>query len=113
MNPRGAAWLGAVLFLVDFDTGGYTDLIPGLAFVAIGVGLFTPSLSSARWRATLAGALAAVVLVNVVTFGGVGFVFSQATTPEPTSMETLRTNERAVQVPQVADDTPDVRSVYW
>lgn len=109
----GGAWFGAVVLLFDFDVGGYTDLIPGLAFVAIGVGLVIDSLDAEASRLCLGSVVAGLVLFNVVTFGGIGLVFSPADTPAPTPMDELRHNDRADALAAVDDDVPDVRYLYW
>lgn len=109
----GAAWFALLVFFVDFDVGGYTDLIPGLAFVALGLGLFAASLTDDRRRSALGYALAAVLVVNFVAFGGGGLVFSRVETPGPVPMDDLRTNDRAQDLTAVPDDTPDVRYLYW
>jgi hypothetical protein len=106
-------WFAFALLFIDFDTGGYTDLIPGLAFLAIAIGLFADSLSTPDHRVALSVALAAVLVVNVVALGSFGLVFSPADTVEPQSMADLRTNERAAGLATVPDGTPDVRYLYW
>ncbi|WP_435064337.1 DolP-mannose mannosyltransferase [Halobaculum sp. EA56] len=109
----GGAWFGLLVLFVDFEIGGYTDLIPGLAFVALGVGMAAARLSGDRSRRVLSAALVGVLLVNVVGLGSMGLVFSPVETPGPVAMDELRTNERAVESPYVPDDTPDVRYLYW
>lgn len=111
--PACALWFGLVVLFIDFDTGGYTDLIPGLAFVAIGIGLFTNALSTENRRLGLGAAVCIVLIVNTLAFGAVGLVFLPADTPAPESMADLRTNERATALDNVPDDTPDVRYLYW
>jgi hypothetical protein len=109
----GAGWFGFVILFVDFDVGGYTDLIPGLAFVAIGIGLLSTKLTTERLRYALTAALVSVVVLNVVAFGSVGLVFPATDTPAPVAMDDLRTNERALELSAVPDDTHDVRYYYW
>ncbi len=46
--PVGAAWFVFLILFVDFETGGYADLIPGLAFVAIDGGQFARSREEPR-----------------------------------------------------------------
>lgn len=106
-------WFGFALFFVDFDTGGYTDLIPGLAFMAIGIGLFADHYSSRAVRRGLVALMLAVIVINTVALGSFGLVFQPVDTREPESMESLATNERAQTVDTVPDDTPDVRYLYW
>jgi hypothetical protein len=106
-------WFAAGLFLIDFDTGGYTDLIPGLAFLAIGFGLFADRYADRGNLSPLAALMAAVILVNTVALGSFGLVFQPVETREPQSMESLATNERAQALHAVPDDTPDVRYLYW
>lgn len=108
----GVLWFGLAILFVDFDVGGYTDLIPVLAFVAIGLGLVGSRLTPHR-RAILAGAVVVIVFVNVFSFGTLGLVFPAADTPAPTPMDELRTNDRALQLGNVPDDTHDVRYYYW
>jgi len=108
-----AAYFGFVVLFLDFETGGYTDLIPGLAFVAIGVGVFASTLRSRRRRNAMTVAVLAVLVVNVVALGSLGLVFSPVSTPGPASMTELRTNERAIESPYVPDDRPGIRYVYW
>jgi hypothetical protein len=106
-------WFGLALFLLDFDVGGYTDLLPGLAFLAIGIGLFADRHSNPEVHRALGGLMAAVIIVNTVALGSFGLVFERVDTREPASMETLATNERAQAIETVPDDTPDVRYLYW
>lgn len=110
--PAGAGWFAFLILFVDFETGGYTDLIPGLAFVAIGVGLVAASLRHRRHRQCLRAALAAVLVVNVAFLGSVGAVFTPVDTPGPVPMSELTTHD----LPAAHDDAepvPDVRYVYW
>jgi hypothetical protein len=109
----GAGWFGFVILFVDFDVGGYTDLIPGLAFVAIGIGLLSARLTAERLRDALTAALVGVVVLNVVAYGAVGLAFPAVDTPAPAPMDDLRTNERARDLSVVPDDTHDVRYYYW
>lgn len=110
--PAGAGWFALLVLFVDFETGGYTDLIPGLVFVAIGVGLFAASLRDRRHRQSLGVVLAAVLVLNVAFLGSVGAVFSPVDTPGPVPMSELETQD----LPATFDDAepvPDVRYVYW
>lgn len=109
----GAGWFGLIVLFIDFEPSGYTDLITGLAFVAIGVGLLVSTLHSERRRSALTGALLVIVLLNVVAFGSIGLIFSPVDTPAPIPMEDLRTNDRALALSNVPDDTPDIRYIYW
>ena len=109
----GAGWFGFVVFFIDFDVGGYTDLIPGLAFVAIGVGLLWTTLTSRQFKNGLVALLVIVLFVNLALFGSVGLLFPPVDTPEPNSMNELQTNERALQLSNVPDDTHDIRYYYW
>jgi hypothetical protein len=85
----GAAQFAMFVFFLDFDTGGYTDLIPGLAFVELGIGLLGDSLMSDRRRIAFAGAVALLVVLNLTSFGSIGVVFPGADTSEPVSMDDL------------------------
>lgn len=106
-------WFALALFLIDFDVGGYTDLIPGLAFMAIGIGLFAHRYSERDSRVVLVSGMVAVIILNTVAFGSVGLVFEPVDTREPQTMESLSTNERAQELQAVPNDTPDVRYLYW
>ncbi len=105
-------WFELAILFVDFDVGGYTDLIPVLAFVAIGLGLAASTLTSRR-RVVLTSAVVVTVLVNILSFGTLGLMFPAADTPAPAPMEELRTNDRALQFDNVPDDAHDVRYYYW
>lgn len=110
--PVGAAWFAFLVFFVDFETGGYTDLIPGLAFVALGIGIVAATLRDRRHKQYLGCVLALVLIVNVVFLGSVGAVFTPVDTPDPVPMSDLETND----LPQAYDEAepvPDVRYVYW
>jgi hypothetical protein len=109
----GAGYFAVIVLFVDFEVGGYTDLIPGLAFVALGLGVVTASFDRPDRRHLLTGAVAAVVVLNVVALGSLGLVFSPVRTPGPVPMSELQTNERAAETPFVDDDLPQVRYVYW
>ena len=110
--PVGAAWFALLVLFVDFETGGYTDLIPGLAFVAIGIGILATELRGRRQTQSLGAALALVLVVNVAFLGSVGAVFTPVETPGPVPMSDLETND----IPQAyegVEPAPDVRYVYW
>jgi hypothetical protein len=110
--PVGAAWFAFLIFFVDFETGGYTDLIPGLAFVAIGIGIAVAALRDRRQKQYLGSVLALVLVVNVVFLGSVGAVFTPVDTPDPVPMSDLETTD----LPQAYDEAepvPDVRYIYW
>ncbi|MFC6825174.1 DolP-mannose mannosyltransferase [Halopelagius fulvigenes] len=108
----GGAWFGFFILFVDFEVGGYTDLIPCLGFLAIGVGVVAARLDDARRRRYLGGAIAAVLVVNIVLLGSLGLVFSPVETPGPVPMEDLQTNDRAEEVEAVGS-VPEVRYIYW
>ena len=110
--PVGAAWFAFLIFFVDFETGGYTDLIPGLAFVAIGIGLVAARLRERRFRWSLGGALAAVLVVNVALLGSVGLVFTPVEAPDTISMTDLQTDDYTAEHAAL-ETRPDVRYVYW
>ncbi|MFB6224741.1 MAG: DolP-mannose mannosyltransferase [Haloarcula sp.] len=110
--PVGAGWFAYLVLFVDFETGGYTDLIPGLAFVAIGVGIVVASLHERRLQQFLSAALAVVILVNVAFLGSVGPVFTAVETPDPVPMSDLEMNQRAQAVADI-EAVPDVRYIYW
>ncbi|GCF14282.1 hypothetical protein Harman_22170 [Haloarcula mannanilytica] len=110
--PVGAAWFAFLIFFVDFETGGYTDLIPGLPFVAIGIGIAAAALRDRRRKQFLGSALALVLVVNVVFLGSVGAIFTPVDTPGPVPMSDLETHD----LPQAYDEAepvPDVRYLYW
>lgn len=96
----GAVLFGVVVLFIDFEVSEYTDLVPGLAFIAVGLDV-------------LVGCVAAIVAVNLLFHGSLGLTFSPATTPRPVSMGELETSERAAESPFVPDDTPEVRYIYW
>jgi hypothetical protein len=100
---------------MDFEVGGYTDLVPGLAFVALGVGVFVDRVRRSRLRRATRLALAGVVLVNVVALGSVGLLFPPVDTPAPEPMSDLAvTDDGSVQEsPYPPADTPSVKYVYW
>lgn len=108
----GAGWFGFFILFVDFETGGYTDLIPILAFLAIGLGVVAARLPRGRPRQYLSGAVAAVLVVNIVLLGSLGLVFSPVETPGPVPMSELQSEERATQVEEVGP-VPDIRYTYW
>lgn len=108
----GAGWFGFFILFVDFETGGYTDLIPVLGFLAIGLGVVAARLPRGRPRQYLAGAIAVVLVVNVALLGSLGLVFSPVETPGPVPMSELQSEERAAQVEEVGP-MPDIRYTYW
>jgi hypothetical protein len=109
-----AAWFAAVVFFVDFETGGYTDLVPGLAFVALGLGVLVARLRDARLRRGVHVAVAAVVCLNVLAFGGLGVAFGAVDTPTAEPMADLATVGGPVaESPYVGADAPTVRHYFW
>lgn len=113
-----AAWFALIVLFVDFEVGGYTDLIPGLAFLALGVGVAVDRLGELGrpgLRRALVGAVGAVVVVNVVALGGAGVVFDPVDAPAPAPMaELAETDDESVTASAYApDDVPDVRYLYW
>ena len=110
--PVGAGWFAFLVLFVDFEVGGYTDLIPGLAFLAIGVGVVAARVKPGRHRQAFATTMTAVLVVNVVLLGSLGLVFSPVETPKPVPVSELDTNERAAAVPEIGT-LPDVREIYW
>jgi len=110
--PIGAAWFAFLIFFVDFETGGYTDLIPGLAFVAIGVGIVATTLRDRQRRQSLVAALVLVLVVNVAVLGSVGLVFTPVETPGPVPMSDLETTDLPGAYEE-SESVPDVRYIYW
>lgn len=115
--PVCAAWFAFLVLFVDFEVGGYTDLIPGLAFVALGIGVVTARLDTHRlWerrtKQALVTVVAAVLVTNLVFLGSLGLVFSPVQTPDAEPMSELATNERASEAAGVGQ-IPDVRYIYW
>jgi hypothetical protein len=112
-----AGWFALIVLFVDFEVGGYTDLIPGLAFLALGVAAVVDRLREMgrpRARRALVGAVGAVVVFNVVALGGTGVVFDPVDAPEPTPMPDLAENsDENVAASPYAGDVPDVRHLYW
>jgi hypothetical protein len=99
-----------VVFLLDFDS--YPDLIPGLIFVAIGLGLLFSRVSSRRHRRILAGLVVVCVVTNVVfvlLFGGVFGTYT-IEAAEPLSQLASVTHGADDPYPVVG---PDVRYLYW
>lgn len=112
-----AAWFALIVLFVDFEVGGYTDLIPGLAFVALGVGAAVARLDERepRARRLLVGAVGVVVVFNVVALGGLGVLFDPVDAPDPTPMSELADNgdESVAASPYASAEAPDIRYVYW
>lgn len=109
------AWFGLVALAIDFDIWGYTDLIPGLPFVAIGVGALYATLDRDQRRTTLVAGLAAVVTINVLLHGAVGVVFQPATAQEPADLtgETTFEGKLVRFSPPPFESAPDTRTLYW
>jgi hypothetical protein len=110
--PVGAAWFAFLILFVDFETGGYTDLIPGLAFVAIGIGMVATVLRDRQQAQYLCVALALILVVNVAVLGSVGVVFTPVATPGPVPMSDLETHDLPAAYDE-AEPVPDVRYIYW
>jgi hypothetical protein len=110
--PVGAAWFAFLVFFVDFETGSYTDLVSGLAFIAIGLGIVAATLRHRRHKQYLGIALAVVLVVNVAFLGSVGIVFTAVETPGPVPMSDLETQDPP-QAYDEAEQVSDVRYVYW
>ena len=110
--PVGAAWFAFLILFVDFETGGYTDLIPWLAFVAIGIGMVATVLRDRQQAQYLCVALALVLVVNVAVLGSVGVVFTPVATPGPVPMSDLETHDLPAAYGE-AEPVPDVRYIYW
>ena len=110
--PVGAAWFAFLILFVDFETGGYTDLIPGLAFVAIGIGMVATVLRDRQQAQYLCVALALVLVVNVAVLGSIGVVFTPVATPGPVPMSDLETHDLPAAYDE-AEPVPDVRYIYW
>ncbi|MDS0220520.1 DolP-mannose mannosyltransferase [Haloarcula sp. S1AR25-5A] len=110
--PVGAAWFAFLVLFVDFETGGYTDLIPGLPFVAIGIGIVAATLRDQQPKQYLGSVLALVLVVNVAFLGSVGAVFTPVDTPGPEPMSDLQTHDLPAQYEE-AEPVPDVRYIYW
>ncbi|RKS81786.1 dolichyl-phosphate-mannose-protein mannosyltransferase [Haloarcula quadrata] len=110
--PVGAAWFVFLILFVDFETGGYTDLIPGLAFVAIGLGMVATVFRDRQQTQYLSAILALVLVVNVVFLGSVGVIFTPVETPGPEPMSDLETHDLPAAYDE-AEPVPDVRYLYW
>jgi hypothetical protein len=108
----GVGWFGFMAPFVDFEVGGYTDYIPVLAFLAVGIGIAVSRLSATLPRRLVSLAIAVVVVVNVVSLGSLGLVFTPVETPENVSMAELELNDRAFESPHV-QPIPDARYIYW
>ncbi|KAA9399953.1 hypothetical protein Har1130_02405 [Haloarcula sp. CBA1130] len=110
--PAGAAWFAFLILFVDFETGGYTDLIPGLVFVAIGIGMIATMLRDRQQTKYLGLALALVLVVNVAFLGSVGVVFTSVETPGPEPMSDLQSHDLPAAYDE-AEPVPDIRYLYW
>lgn len=107
-----AGWFGFIALFVDFDIWGYTDLVPGLPFVAIGIGLLYTTLEEPRPRQLLVGVLAAVIVLNVFFQGGFGVVFHPVEIPAPGS-ELSATMDKSAGYPPAPETVPETRHLYW
>lgn len=102
-------WFALVVLFVDYDS--YPDLIPGLVFVAIGIGIVTDQLTEPTHRRLLRSLVLATVLVNVVavlSFGGLFGVYS-ITPAKP--LDDLQNVE--YRIDDITVERPDVRYLYW
>jgi len=106
-----AAWFGIVALFIDFNVWSYTDLIPGLPFVAIGLGLLYATLGP-RPRQTLVGLVAAVVVLNVVLLGSFGVLFDPVSVPDP-GEEVTETMDKSADYPPAPESVPEPRWLYW
>ncbi|MFB6151546.1 MAG: DolP-mannose mannosyltransferase [Haloarculaceae archaeon] len=110
-----AGWFAFVALFVDFDIWSYTDLIPGLPFVAIGVGLLYAHLDAASLRRALVSLVAVVVVLNVFLQGGFGLAFDPVPVSEPDedlSRYTTMDGKTEGFAPAPAS-VSDVRYLYW
>ena len=110
--PVAAGWFAFLVFFVDFEPGSYTDLIPGLAFVALGLGMLVARYDVPDLRRGVTVAVLAVVVVNVAALGSLGLLFPAVDAPDAAQMSALETNDRADAHPEVGP-VPDVRYIYW
>jgi hypothetical protein len=103
----GAGWFAFVVFFVDYDN--FPDLIPGLMFLSLGLAILADRIGSER-RRWVVGAVAFVVVLNVVAVTGVGFLgIYPITSAEP--LEELESETYLVQGEEI--DRPNVRYLYW
>lgn len=107
----GATWFGFVLLFFDYDS--YPDLIPGLVFVAIGLGILVSKLDSPPRRRLVVVGLLVCTLGNVVAVVSVGGVFGvygieEAPPLSESGNVTYQLDDGAYSV-----DRPDVRYLYW
>lgn len=108
----GAGWFWVVVLFIDFEIGGYTDLIPLTAFVAIGIGLLVASLDTPLLSRTVVAVVLAVCVLNVALLGSLGLVFKPVRTSGPVPMSDLRAGDDA-DATAVAGARADVRYLYW
>lgn len=107
----GGAWFGFIVFFHDYD--GFPDLIPGLMFVAIALGVLVSQISSPTRRQLVTGAVVVCILTNVVIVVVLGAIpWYQVKGAQPLSelrdvTYELDGEERYTVV------RPDVRYLYW
>lgn len=105
----GSIWFGLVTLFVDFDS--YPDLIPGMAFVAIGVGLLAASNLDGRFKRVTVGLVLFGVLLNLVAilaFGGLISEYPISSAEPPSDLENYEHEYRGYSV-----ERPHVKYQYW
>lgn len=108
----GAAWFAFVVFAFDYDN--YPDLVPGLVFVAVGVGVVYDRLPSRSCRTLLTLGVTACIVVNLVLVVAMGGLFGGygITPAEPLSELESTTHETGLG-DGYAVERPDVRYLFW
>lgn len=100
----GGLWFGFVAYAIDYDY--FPDAIPGLAFVALGVGLLYTA--RARLRPYIAGATLASVAVSVGWLGAFGIVADPLPIAAPGPLSSM------TPAPIPGDGiVPDVKVLFW
>jgi hypothetical protein len=108
-----AGGFGLVALFIDFDIWSYTDLIPGLPFVAMGLGLLYADLDPPEARRVLVAIVTTVVVINVLVQGGFGVAFQPVRVPEPTGDPPAVMTEKTAGYEPAPAVVPDPRYLYW
>ncbi|ESP90031.1 DolP-mannose mannosyltransferase [Candidatus Halobonum tyrrellensis] len=108
----GAAWFAFVVFAFDYDN--YPDLIPGLMFVAVGVGVVYDRLPSRSYRTVLTVVVTACIVANLVLVVGMGGLFGgYGIAPADPLSELESTTHETGLGDGYAVERPDVRYLFW
>jgi len=104
----GIVWFALVVLALDYDS--YPDLIPGMAFVGIGVALLYAEARRPAARRVVGVLVVAAAVVSVVALGGVGGHSLGYQPPTPTPDDELYSSWQAEQL---GVDIPSVKYVFW